>query len=716
MLKAGGFCIINLYIYIIYSYLLSTSMDKQQAKKRIDKLKEQLAEIDYAYYVLDKPMVSDAVRDSLKDELEKLEALYPDLITPDSPTQRIGGKALGKFLKVRHQVPKYSLEDVFDWQEVLDFDNKVKRLLNLPSSKDIDYTCELKIDGLNISCFYEQGIFVRAVTRGDGLVGEDVTHSVRTIRSLPLKLRQPLTIEVGGEIYMPKQSFEQLNQQAKKDGRPIFANPRNAAAGSIRQLDPQVAAQRDLHIFFYALNQPDPAEFKLSTQFELLNFLRQLGLPVERHFTEIKGIQPAQKFFKQIEAQRRKLSFEIDGIVIKVNNLAWQKKLGRTAKTVRWAVAYKFAAEQATTVVEDIQVQVGRTGALTPVAHLRPVRLAGSTVSRATLHNQDEIERLDVRIGDTVVVQKAGDIIPEIVKVLPKLRTGSEKKFHLPKKCPACGSPVVRRPGEAVHRCSNSNCFAQQREKLYHFVSRPAFNIDGLGPKIIDQLLAQGLIEDAADLFSLTVGDLQPLERFAEKSARNLIHAIQAAKKITPARLLYALGIRNVGAQTANDLVNYLSRHGYQLNTDNFIQVFQQLDLEDLTRIKDIGPVVAKSIYDYFHQPVNLKLLNKLFKNGIKLESLKPASQSSQFLAGKTFVLTGTLSSLSREQAKQKIIALGGRVSGSVSKHTDYVVVGDSPGSKYDKAKQLGVKIIHEQEFLKLINHQPHALQKHSTI
>ncbi len=679
-------------------------MTKAQAQKRIQKLKEQLAEIDYAYYVLDKPLVSDAVRDSLKDELEKLEAQYPDLITPDSPTQRIGGKALGKFVKVRHQTPKYSLEDVFDWQEVLDFDAKVKRLLNLPSQQDIDYSCELKIDGLNISCYYEHGLFVRAVTRGDGITGEDVTHSVKTIRSLPLKLRQPLTLEVGGEIYMPKQSFVQLNQQAQKEGRPAFANPRNAAAGSIRQLDPQVAAQRDLHIFFYALNQPEPTQLKLSSQFELLNFLRQLGLPVERHFIKIKGIQAAQKFFKQIEAQRRKLSFEIDGIVIKVDNLSWQKKLGRTAKIVRWAVAYKFAAEQATTVVEDIQVQVGRTGALTPVAHLRPVRLAGSTVSRATLHNQDEIERLDVRIGDTVVVQKAGDIIPEIVKVLPKLRTGIEKKFHMPKKCPACGSPVIRQSGEAVHRCSNPDCFAQQREKLYHFVSRPAFNIEGLGPKIIDQLLAQGLIEDPADLFSLTAGDLQPLERFAEKSAHNLIQAIQAASQVTPARLLYALGIRNVGEQTANDLINYLNTHGYQLNTSNFIQVFQQLSLEDLTRIKDIGPVVAKSIYDYFHQPAHIKLIQKLFHNGVKLLQPVQASRSSQPLTGQTFVLTGTLDSLTREQAKQKIIALGGRVSSSVSKQTDYVVVGDNPGSKYDKAKQLGVKIIHEPEFLKLIS------------
>ncbi len=679
-------------------------MDKTTAQRRIKKLKDQLAEIDYAYYVLDKPLVSDAVRDSLKDELERLEKQYPDLITPDSPTQRIGGKALGKFVKVRHQVPKYSLEDVFDWQEVLDFDAKVKRLLALPEHHEVDYTCELKIDGLNISCFYEQGVFVRAVTRGDGLVGEDVTHSVKTIRSLPLKLRRPLTVEVGGEIYMPKQSFEQLNRQAQKEGRQVFANPRNAAAGTVRQLDPQVAAQRDLRIFFYSLNQPDPLDLNLSSQFELLNFLREIGLPVERHFTKIKGIYPAQKFFKQIESRRRRLSFEIDGMVIKVDNLAWQKKLGRTAKTVRWAVAYKFAAEQATTVVEDIQVQVGRTGVLTPVAHLRPVRLAGSTVSRATLHNQDEIERLDVRIGDTVVVQKAGDIIPEIVKVLPKLRTGTEKKFRLPKKCPVCGSPVVRLPGEAAHRCSNPACFAQQREKLYHFVSRKAFNIDGLGPKIIDQLLERGLIEDAADLFSLTAGDLEPLEGFAEKSARNLIQAIQAAKKINPARLLYALGIRNIGEQTANDLVDYLTGRGYRLDTQNFLSVFQNLSLEDLTSVKDIGPTVAKSVYDYFHQPANIKFIQKLFKNGVEVVQPEQAVGQARPLSGKTFVLTGSLASLTRDEAKQKIRTLGGQVSGSVSKQTDYVVVGKEPGSKYDKAKQLGVKIIYEPEFLKLLS------------
>ncbi len=677
-------------------------MDKEQAKNRIAKLKQQLREIDYAYYVLDKPIVSDAVRDGLKHELAELEKKYPELISLDSPTQRIGGQALNKFVKVKHKIPKYSLEDVFEWSDVLAFDSKVKRLLGLPVQQEVAYTCELKIDGLNMSYIYRQGIFQQAITRGDGLVGEDVTHNVRTVESVPLKLSSPLDIEVAGEIYMPKKSFQALNAEAARQGRSLFANPRNAAAGSIRQLDPTVAAQRDLRAYFYSITRPDYHSLKLTSQFELLKFLQRLGFPVERHFIKVNGIQAVNKFFKKISALRHNLGFEIDGIVIKVNNLAYQTRLGRTAKTVRWAIAYKFAAEQATTLVEDIQVQVGRTGVLTPVAHLKPVKVAGSTVSRATLHNQDEIKRLDIKIGDTVVIQKAGDVIPDIVKVLPKLRTGKEKAFVMPKLCPVCGSPVVRHITEAAHRCSNPNCFAQTKQQLYHFVSRSAFNVNGLGPRIIDQLLAQGLIEDAADLFSLKSGDLQPLEGFATKAANNLIQAIQSAKKISPTRLLYALGIRNVGEQTANDVVNYLMSQGYNLTSQNFIPIFQQLSLEELSHIKDIGPIVAKSIYDYFHQSNNIKLLNKLFKNGVQLFTGATVGSNAKFLSGKIFVLTGGLKKMTREQAKQKIRAFGGQVSSSVSKQTDYVIVGEKPGSKYKQAKKLGIKIINEDDFLHL--------------
>ncbi|OGG87529.1 hypothetical protein A3B87_02820 [Candidatus Kuenenbacteria bacterium RIFCSPHIGHO2_02_FULL_39_13] len=663
-------------------------MTKAAAQKRLEKLKEQFRAIDYAYFVLDKPLVSDATRDSLKRELTDLERQFPDLITPDSPTQRIGGKALGRFDKVPHPTAKYSFDDVFSFDQVLEFDARVKRFLELPADQDVAYTCELKIDGLNITCHYKKGIFEQAVTRGDGLTGEDVTHTVRTIESLPLKLKQPLDIEVGGEIFMPIKSFEALNKKGAG-----FANPRNAAAGTVRQLDPQVVVERDLRTFFYVINSTPLANggFSGGSQFELLQYLQKLGLPVERHYAQVNNIQGVKEFFEKTKSLRNKLSFEIDGIVIKVNNLDYQSKLGRTAKTVRWGSAFKFAAEQATTIVEDIQVQVGRTGVLTPVAHLKPVLVAGSTVSRATLHNQDEIERLGIKIGDTVVVQKAGDVIPDIVQVLPKLRTGQEKNFYMPSNCPVCGSRVVRKPGEAAHRCTNKNCFAQNKERLYHFISRPAFDIDGLGPKIIDQLLATGLIKDASDIFTLAKGDLEPLERFAEKSADNLIGAITQAKNITLARLIYGLGIRNVGEQTAIDLAKHFGA----------LSNIKKASLEILENVPAIGPVVAQSIHNYFNDDKNIKFIEKLEKNGVKIILPFPPLTKGG-LAGKTFVLTGSLASLSRDQAKQKIRALGGEVSSAVSKNTAYLVAGAQPGSKYDKAKKLGVKIIVEKEFLKL--------------
>lgn len=665
--------------------MYNNNMTQAAAQKRLEKLKEQFREIDYAYFVLDKPIVSDAARDSLKRELADLERQFPNLISPDSPSQRIGGKVLGKFSKVRHKAAKYSFDDVFSFDEVLEFDARVKRFLELPADQEVAYTCELKIDGLNITCHYKKGIFEQAVTRGDGLTGEDVTHTVRTIESLPLKLKQSLDIEVGGEIFMPIKSFEVLNKKGAG-----FANPRNAAAGTVRQLDPQVVAERDLRTFFYVISHGWPDNLK--TQFELLQYLQKLGLPVERHYAQVANIQGVKEFFKKTKSLRNKLSFEIDGIVIKVNNLDYQAKLGRTAKTVRWGSAFKFAAEQATTLVEDIQVQVGRTGVLTPVAHLKPVRVAGSTVSRATLHNQDEIERLGIKIGDTVVVQKAGDVIPDIVQVLPKLRTGQERNFHMPSSCPVCGSKVIRKSGEAAHRCTNKNCFAQNKERLYHFISRPAFDIDGLGPKIIDQLLAAGLIKDASDIFTLTKGDLEPLERFAEKSVDNLVGAIAQAKNITLARLIYGLGIRNVGEQTAIDLAKNFG----------MLSNIKKAPLEILENVPAIGPIVAQSIYGYFNDDKNIKFIEKLEKNGVKIISPFPPLAKGG-LAGKIFVLTGSLASLSRDQTKQKIRDLGGEVSSAVSKNTAYLVAGAQPGSKYDKAKKLGVKIIGENEFLEMI-------------
>ncbi|HRY63292.1 MAG TPA: NAD-dependent DNA ligase LigA [Patescibacteria group bacterium] len=665
-------------------------MTKSEAKIRIQKLKDQMADIDYHHYVLDEPIVSDAVRDSLKRELKSLEDQYPEFITSDSPTQRIGGRALGKFAKIKHSIPKYSLDDVFSFDEVLEFDARVKRFLELPAATDIAYTCELKIDGLNMTFIYEQGLFKKAVTRGDGIIGEDVTHTVKTVKSVPLKLKQPVDIEVGGEVYMPIKSFEALNKFAAKSGEALFANPRNAAAGTVRQLDPQVAASRDLQAFFYAVYSP--TEKNITAQKDILEYLRALGFRVEQHFSLFKNIAAVKNFLVKADSLRASLDFQIDGVVIKVNDLNYQARLGRTAKCVRWAAAYKFAAEEVTTVVEDIQVQVGRTGVLTPVAHLKPVLVAGSTVSRATLHNEDEIKRLGVKIGDTVIIQKAGDVIPDIVKVLEKMRTGHERDFKMPKNCPVCGSAVTRVGAEVAHRCTNKNCYAQQREKLYHFVSRTAFDIDGLGPKIIDQLLDSDLIKDAADIFTLTKDDLEPLERFAEKSADNLLTAITKAKHIALAKFIFALGIRNIGEKTARDLSAHFTT----------LEKIKSADLAELLAVPEVGPIVAESIFEWFHDKNNLKFLDKLLANGIKIEKLSAALVGGKF-KGQTFVLTGTLDSLSREAAKAKIIALGGETSESVSAKTSYVVAGANPGSKLAKAEKLGVKVLDEQEFLRLI-------------
>ncbi|MFH1889961.1 MAG: NAD-dependent DNA ligase LigA [Candidatus Kuenenbacteria bacterium] len=674
-------------------------MTKQQVQKRIQKLKEQFQEIDYAYFVLDKPIVSDAVRDSLKKELKNLEDQYPEFITSDSPTQRIGGKALGKFKKIQHKDRKYSLEDVFELDEVFNFDKRVKKFLELPQNEDIQYTCELKIDGLNITFIYQKGIFKHAITRGDGIIGEDVTSNIRTIQSVPLRLKKEIDIQVGGEVYMPIKSFEKLNRQK---GGQRFANPRNAAAGTVRQLDPKIAANRDLHAFFYSID--NDMDQPLTTQFQKLKFLQELGFRVEKHYVKIDKIQQVEKVFKNVEEIRKKLDYEIDGLVIKVDNLDFQKKLGRTAKTVRWAAAYKFAAEEAATIVEDIQIQVGRTGVLTPVAHLKPIRVAGSTISRATLHNEDEIKRLGVKIGDTVVIQKAGDVIPDIVKVLPKLRTGKEKNFVMPKECPVCGSPVLRKPGESAHRCSSKNCFAKQRENLYHFVSRKTFNIDGLGPKVINHLLDIGLIKDAGDIFSLTKGNLQPIERFAEKSADNLIRAINDSKTISLPKFIFALGIRNVGEETSILLVqNIISNFQFSISNENFIKIFKLLSVENLNSIDGVGEVVAQSVYDYFHNEKNIKSIERLFENGVNIKATDRQQIVASRLANKIFVLTGSLSSLTRDEAKDKIRALGGDVSESVSRKTDYVVAGKDPGSKYNKADELGVKIIGEKELLEMV-------------
>lgn len=662
-------------------------MTKFEAKIRVEAIKKQLKDIDYAYYVLDKPIVSDAVRDSLKDELEKIEQNYPELITKDSPTQRIGGKALGKFQKHRHKIPKWSIDDVFSLAEVKEFDARIKRFLNLPENCDLEYICELKIDGLNMSYIYQKGFLDKAVTRGDGEVGEVVTHTVRTIGSVPLRISDEIDLEVSGEVYMPKASFEKLNREQEKKGEQIFANPRNAAAGTVRQLDPQVAAARDLAVFMYGYDGPK----KFKTHEEILNELLRLGFRVCDKWQKISSINEAEKVFGYWLKHRHKLPFEIDGIVIKVNNIAYQEQLGRTAKLIRWASAYKFPAEQVTTVVEAIEVQVGRTGVLTPVAHLRPTALAGSIVKRATLHNLDEVERLGVMIGDTVILQKAGDIIPDIVQVLTKMRTGREKKFQMPTHCPICNSAVKQKAGEVAYYCVNKKCYAQQLEGLAHFVSKGAFNIDGLGPKILEQLQKADLVKTPADLFLLTEEDLASVERFAEKSASNLISSINSAKAVTLAKFIYSLGIRHVGEETALALA------------DNFgsIAKISQATLVELQQTSDIGPKVAESIVEWFSDSHNQKLLTDLTAGGVKL--VNPKKTKVNKFNGLVFVLTGEMSGLSRDEAKEKIRDLGGKVSGSVSRKTNYVVAGENAGSKYDKAKSLGVKILTEQEFEKLL-------------
>ncbi|MFH0779405.1 MAG: NAD-dependent DNA ligase LigA [Parcubacteria group bacterium] len=671
-------------------------MNKTDAKQRLEKLKKQMREADHAYYVLDRPIMSDAARDSLKDEVEKIEALFPDLITPDSPTQRIGGKALSQFKKVRHDIEKYSLDDVFSIKEILEFDKRVKRFLKLAADEKIDYTCELKIDGLNMSFHYENGYFKQAVTRGDGVFGEDVTHTVKTIKSLPLKLRKDETVEIGGEVYMPKKSLAALNERNKKDGKPVFANPRNAAAGSVRQLDPSIAAGRDLDIYCWAIYNP----LDLKTQEDMLKEMQNLGLRVNGHFQKVAGIEAVIRYCEEWAKKRERLAYVIDGIAIKVNNLEWQKRLGRAAKYVRWACAYKFPAEQTTTVVEDIVWQVGRTGALTPVAHLKPVPVAGSVVKRATLHNIDELTRKDIRIGDTVILQKAGDVIPEIVESLPKLRTGKERKVEMPKVCPICHSKVERREGEVAIYCSNKNCLAQEKEHFIHFVSKHGFNIMGLGDKIIEQLIDEGLLTKETDIFELTKADLLNLERFGEKSAEKLIKSIEASKKITLAKFIYSLGIRYVGEENGEILARHFHRH----SISDFINKIRMATVDDLNEIDGIGEKVAESFHDYFHNEKNIKMLEKMAELGIRLGGGQNNVLSVHpLVAHKSFVLTGSLENLSRDEAKQMIKNAGGKISGAVRLKTDYVVAGVEPGSKLKKAKELGVKSIDEKEFLEML-------------
>jgi len=699
----------------------------------MEKLAAEISKRRYEYHVLDKPDVTDEVYDSLTAELRELEEKYPDLKAPDSPTQRIGGKPLSKFKKVRHQIRQWSFDDVFSFEELKKWEEKVKRMveksvaakplqrsarsdLAATDATEMEYVCEIKIDGLKIILTYEDGILVQAATRGDGAVGEDVTSNIKTIYSVPLKLNYPVDCVVVGECWLSKKELERINKQRKGKGEAQFANSRNAAAGSIRQLDPKVAAARKLDSFIYDLDyleiQPatsPPAPLLIKergvvkmpeTQMEELDLLKKLGFKVNEYHKLCKNVEEIQKFYEEWTDKKTKEDYGIDGVVIKINSRAIQEALGYTGKSPRWGVAYKFPAEKATTIVEDIKVQVGRTGALTPVAYLRPVLVDGSNVSRATLHNEDEIKRLDIKIGDTIVIRKAGDVIPEVVEVIKNLRTGKEKKFRMPKSCPICGGQVARRPGEAATYCLNKKCFAIEKEHIIHFVSRKGFDIEGLGEKIVEQLLGEGLISNVADIFELKKGDLEPLERFAEKSADNLIASIEKSKKIELPKFLFALGIRHSGEETAVLIARNLGKLG---SLGDIIGELPKISVEKWMSIKGIGEKSGESLVEWFNNKENLNILRKMEKLGVRItiSDTKYQTQDTK-LKGMIFVLTGELKSFTRDEAKDMIRKAGGDVSSSVSKNTDYVVVGENPGSKYQKAKELGVKTIDEEEFIKL--------------
>ena len=621
---------------------MAKKLSKEEAKKRIEKLRKEIEYHDYLYYVLNRPEISDAAYDSLKRELIELEKQFPEFVTPDSPTQRVGGPPLEKFEKVTHKVPMLTLNDAMDEEELREWEERIKRLLSPSEIKKLDYFAELKMDGLAMSLIYRDGILVKGATRGDGYTGEDVTQNVKTIRAIPLRLRLenlpkkykiPKEIEIRGEVYMSKKAFEKLNEEQRKKGEPLFANPRNAAAGSVRQLDPKITASRELSFYGYQI----VTDLGFETHQESHQVMKLLGIPDNPYNRYCKNLEEVIKFHHYIQSIREKLPYDIDGIVVNVNNNRIFEKLGIVGRAPRGAIAYKFPGVEATTKIKDIIVQVGRTGKLTPVAILEPVKVGGVTISRATLHNADEIKRLGVKIGDTVIVRRAGDVIPEVVKVITSLRDGSEKEFKMPKTCPYCGSKVIKKEGEVDYYCSNPNCFAAQRRYLYHFVSKKAFDIEGLGPKIIDQLLEEGLIRDASDIFKLKKGDLIPLERFAEKSAQNLIDAIEKSKEIPLARFIYALGIRHVGEETANLLA---TRFGS-------IENLKKASLEELKEIPDIGEIVAESIYSWFHDKKNLQFIQKLLDAGVKI---LPPKKIKTKLKGKTFVFTGALKSMTRDE------------------------------------------------------------------
>lgn len=673
----------------------------KEVVERLAKLRQTIEHHRYLYHVLDREEISAEALDSLKDELVKIEAQYPELVTPDSPSQRVAGEPLPEFKKVPHKVAQWSFADAFTEEDIVAFDERVKKMLRQALGKDVlpTYAVELKIDGLKVVLDYVDGLLITAATRGDGRIGEDVTANVKTIQSVPLRLKENIDVIVEGEVWLGKKGLAKLNKERARAGEAVFANPRNAAAGSIRQLDSKIVAERELQTFIYdiARMENDTTE----TQIDELELLQKLGFKVNNHFKKCDTLAQVISFWKEWQKRAPKEDYLLDGVVVKVNEKKYQEILGFTGKSPRFAIAFKFPAEQVTTTVLDIKLQVGRTGVITPVAVLRPVSVAGSVVSRATLHNEDEIKRLDVRIGDTVILQKAGDVIPDIVSVVKEMRTGKEKVFEFPEFVAECGGDcrIERVPGQVAYRCVNKNSASQHRRKLYHFASKKAFDIDGLGPRIIDALLDENVISSFEDIFTLKKGDLIDMPRFAEKSVDNLLNAIEKARQVTLSRLIISLSIPQVGEETAHDLAKHFKS----------IAKLADASFADLEALNGVGPIVAQSVRDWFDDKNNKKILKNLLDNVEVVADTLPIvsgqlSGASSAVAGKTFVLTGTLSSMDRDEAKEKIRALGGKVSSSVSANTDFVVAGENAGSKLDNAEKLGVKVIDEAEFNNMVS------------
>jgi len=710
-------------------------MDKNTASKEAARLKTEINHHNYRYYVLDSPLVTDAEYDRLMRRLTELEAAFPSLVTPDSPTQRVGAKPLAEFGTLKHTIPMLSLDNAFSREEAIEFDGRVKRFLKMPTDTEIEYAAEPKMDGLAVELVYENGLFIKGSTRGDGYIGEDVTQNLKTIRSIPLNIpvrggegrsmKPPRLIEVRGEVFLPLENFKKLNRERAAQNEQVFANPRNAAAGSLRQLDPKITATRPLDIFCYGIGAVEGKKFK--THFETLEFLKAIGLKVSPLAKVVRGIEEAIVYHEEIEEKRETLDYELDGVVIKVNDLTMQASLGMVSRSPRWALAYKFAAKQETTIVREIIVGVGRTGALTPVAILEPVEVGGVTIERATLHNEDEVLRKDVRIGDTVVVQRAGDVIPEVVYVVKEKRPVNARPFKMPDKCPECGS-MIEKIG-ALHFCVGGlSCGAQLKGAIEHFVSKRAMNIEGLGGMHVNQFVEAGLVKDVADIYSLTRDNILTLEGWASTSADNLLKAIEKTKHPSLERLIFALGIRDVGEGTSRvlaerfgSLANLMKSKELELIVENAEldgkikdKVLEKKEKKRISEkrkeieealktagIRDIGPVTAKSILDFFKEKHNQDVLKKLEKAGVVFETKKKAKSGG--LAGKVFLFTGTLSGFAREEAKALVESMGGIAAAGVSKKLDYVVAGTEAGSKLDKAREMGIKIITEEEFKRLV-------------